>query len=458
MAQETRNYKYGTAPNILLLIGIVSMGIQIFGYMEAMLLNTYIDHILGLEPIYIGVMVAGSATMGLLFHFIFGVYSDNTRSKFGRRGPYLLAGGIISGVSMIAFGFSNSYIWCFIIDVVFIGIASNSYYAAQRVLVPDLVEMEHRGRVNSLMSFITMIGLLLPAVLTLFLPFKEPDPKKAGSQILDLLGHRILLTAGGIAAIVCGIIGFLFLKDSIPVENLPEKKSFREELRNTFNITELKKQGEFFKLVLAMTIYMAGVQAIQSYLFNIIFDIGLSDLDLIIVIAIAVPIFIVSLVIVGRLTDKIGRKRIIPPTILIACAGFLLTPFIIEGDTINPFLLGINFALIILGIIGVLIPINTWSQDLLPRNKKGQFQGIYNMVNTLSQVIGGLSAGVVATWLGTSFSKEFTPIFFLVPVFFLISIPLFMKVKETLVIKELDVDSRDVEENSRPIDTDIENE
>ena len=136
-------YKYGITPLTILLIGLINFGAQQFGYMEAEFLNTYIDHVLDLPYIFIGIMVASSATMGLIFLFVWGILSDNTRSKFGRRRPYLLIAGIVLGISFIVFGFSPNYLWVYIIDVIIIGIASNAFYAAQRVLVPDLIELEH---------------------------------------------------------------------------------------------------------------------------------------------------------------------------------------------------------------------------------------------------------------------------------------------------------------------------
>ncbi|MGV9199317.1 MAG: MFS transporter [Promethearchaeia archaeon] len=67
--------------------------------------NTYINNVLELPYFYIALMVSLSAIMGLIFTFVFGVFSDNTRSKFGRRRPYFLF-GIIASIAMIFYAFS----------------------------------------------------------------------------------------------------------------------------------------------------------------------------------------------------------------------------------------------------------------------------------------------------------------------------------------------------------------
>ncbi|MEX2726702.1 MAG: MFS transporter, partial [Candidatus Sigynarchaeum springense] len=119
-SRKVNGGKFGIKPQHVAIIAICALGAQMFGYMEQQLLNTYIDHILRLETIFIGVMVSCSAIAGLIFMFVFGILSDNTRSRFGRRRPYLLAGGLIAGSAIIIFGFSHvifgqtiaAYVFC----------------------------------------------------------------------------------------------------------------------------------------------------------------------------------------------------------------------------------------------------------------------------------------------------------------------------------------------------------
>ena len=453
--KSNRAFKYGIAPRYISIIAFLTLGAQLFGYMEAELLNTYIDHVLNLQPIFIAIMVSSSAVMGLIFLFVFGIFSDNTRSRFGRRRPYLLVGGVVAGVGLFLFGFSGNYLFCYLIDVVIIGIASNSFYAAQRSLVPDLVEVQYRGRVNSILSIMSVIGLIFPVVLTLLANefFTIPDPESTtGGVLLTQFGHQILLSIGGGTIVVCGLIGFFFLKNSVSAGNLPPKKNFGTELRDTFNFSELKKHKEVFKLIIANTLYMAGVNAVMSYLFNFLFSLGLETTDLIIMLAIAAPGLFIAIMVLGRLTDKIGRKKIIPPTLIISSIGFFLVPFITGGTQINTVLFGLVLALILVGLIGVTVPLNTWTQDLLPEHKRGQFLGIFNIVNTVSQIIGSMSAGVVATLLTGIVARPYAWIFAIVPIFFLASLPIFLKVKETLKPKittlgEIKRDGENLEDN-----------
>ncbi len=133
----------------ILLIGLLYMGDYLFFFFEQNYFNTYLDHVLYLPELFISIMVSLSATVGLISMPLWGIASDHTRSKYGRRRPFLLF-GIIAGFGMVLFGFAYlffgrteiAYIWCLIVDVVIIGIASNAFLVAERSLIPDTIEVQ----------------------------------------------------------------------------------------------------------------------------------------------------------------------------------------------------------------------------------------------------------------------------------------------------------------------------
>ncbi len=412
----------------VLLIGLLYMGDYLFFFFESNYFNTFLDHVLFLPELYISFMVSLSATVGLITMIIWGIISDNTRTKFGRRRPFLLM-GIVAGIAMIFFGFSSNYIMCLAIDVVIIGIASNAFLVAERSLVPDTIEVEKRGRANGLINSISYIGLLIGVAFLLLGNelFGIPDPRPgATGTIITQEGHFILLTFGGIIFALVGIIGFIFIKEK-PISELPEKKKFFAELKQTFNIAELKTQKEFFKITLAFVIFQSGIASIMPFLFIFIFALGLSTLELLLGVGIAFPVVFIATIMLGKMADKYGRKKFVPLSIVLVSIGYFLMPFTTIGQAEpNIIIFMISLPFVLVGVLSLVIPLNTWSQDLLPVDKRGKFTGILNIVNTVSQIIGSFAGGLVATIFGLPW------IFILGPVFFIASIPLFMKVKETL--------------------------
>ena len=427
-------------------IGILFAADTTFFFFEQNFFNTYIDHVLNLGDLYISLMVSLSAVVGLIMNFVWGIFSDNTRSKFGRRRPYMLF-ALVSGFSMFLFAIAENYIWCVIIDVVFIGITSNAVSVSQRAIIPDKVDLERRGRANGIIQAVSYVGLII--ALAFFLLGNElfgittikilnrdvPVGDLFGfakffptSTIMSKEGHIILLTFGGIFYAACGIIGFVFLKEPDPSE-LPPKKKFSQELKELVNIEGLKKQKEFFKVLIASVVFQTGIGCVMPLLFPYIFDLGLSTVQLLIAIAIGFGILFPVVILIGKLADKFGRKKFLPLIFIIISIAFILIPLVTVTKTPNFLLFIILMPFILIGLLGIATIINTWAQDKLPLGKRGQFYGVFNIVFTVSQFIGAYVGGFFSVLFGRPF------IFVAGAIFFLVSIPFFLIVKETLEIE-----------------------
>jgi len=419
----------------VLLIGMLFMGDYLFFFFEQNYFNTYLDHVLYLQPLYISIMVSLSATVGAISMPLWGIISDNSRTKFGRRRPFLLF-GIIAGIGMILYSFAyplfgkteTAFMWCLIIDVVVIGISSNAYLVAERALIPDTIEVEKRGRANGLINSISYIGLLIGVAFLLLGNelFGIPDPRDTVPPIGTIItqdGHFILLSLGGSVFFIVSIVGFFFIKEK-HITDLPVKKKFFSELKDIFNINEVRKVKEFYKILIAFVVFQSGISSVMPYLFIFIFAQGLSTMELLIGIAIAFPIVFIATIYLGKIADKHGRKKYVPLSLIIVSIGFFIMPF--AGILASKILFMICLPFVLVGVLAIVTPLNAWAQDLLPEEKRGKFTGIFNIVNTLSQIIGSFAGGLIFMIFGLSW------IFIAAPVFFFLSIPLFLKVKETV--------------------------
>lgn len=416
----------------LFIIGLIYSAAAIFGFIEAEFFNTYLDHVLHLNvAIFVPIMVNLSALMGLIMNLVIGIFSDNTRSRFGRRRPYLIIGGLIAGSSMVLFAFSPNFAIAAILDVVIIGIASNSYYNAQRAFIPDLVQKTYRGRANGIAWIFYMFGMVFSLVLFLLLDVLFSYEGPGEETIITQTGYIFALGCGGIFTVIVSIIGFIAIKEKKGLE-LPPKRPFLKDFKNIFNLKELKENKEFYKLVIAFTVFKSGIQVVQPYLFIYIFELGFETTELFLIIGLGIPILLAIIYLLGYLADKYGRKKFILPTILMSCIGFFLMPVLAQFEIILPLYI-FTFTLILMNIFGILVPLNAFSQDLLPEDKRGKFLGILNIIETISQNIGVTVGGVVIYLIGGT-----VWVFAFAPVFFIASIPLFLMVKETLIpVKKL---------------------
>ncbi|MGV9199316.1 MAG: MFS transporter, partial [Promethearchaeia archaeon] len=184
-----------------------------------------------------------------------------------------------------------------------------------------------------------------------------------------------MLLFGGFSFIICAIIEFLKIKEPLGPSDLPPKKTFKEELNETFRIEEIKVNKELFKMIITLTIFNIGPKVISIYLYIYILDLGLSTILLILAVAVLGPLTFLSTYLSGKFSDKYGRKKVAIPLLIISAVGCILMPFGGRGSTTILPILFFGALFLLQGTTTILVSIETWKQDLLPEDKRAQYVG-----------------------------------------------------------------------------------
>ena len=155
------------------------LGLQ-FAWQMRIILSAPVTEGLGASPFIYGLIWLAGPFTGMVVQPLVGVLSDNTKSRFGRRRPYLLCGALITALALWAFpnsagisdfiskichfnmpawgGLLIAAIMIWIIDAC-INIAQGPY----RALVPDVVPQEQHSVANSYISLSIGLGSVIAA-------------------------------------------------------------------------------------------------------------------------------------------------------------------------------------------------------------------------------------------------------------------------------------------------------
>jgi MFS family permease len=95
---------------------------------------------------------------------IAGAFSDRTTSRFGRRRPWILAGGLLTMVGLLFMWQANSIPLLFL-GYCFVELFSNFVLAALTATIPDQVPENQRGTVSGIYGLATGLGGILGAIL-----------------------------------------------------------------------------------------------------------------------------------------------------------------------------------------------------------------------------------------------------------------------------------------------------
>ncbi|HEU5230742.1 MAG TPA: MFS transporter, partial [Ktedonobacteraceae bacterium] len=93
-----------------------------------------------------------------------GAFSDRTASRFGRRRPWIIVGGLLTVVGLIFMWRANSIPLLFI-GYCFVELFSNCVLAALTATIPDQVPENQRGTVSGIFGLATGLGGILGAIL-----------------------------------------------------------------------------------------------------------------------------------------------------------------------------------------------------------------------------------------------------------------------------------------------------
>jgi len=283
----------------LLLLGLVG---QFAWTIENMYFNVFIYNTITDDPSVIAATVAASAITATLTTLLIGAWSDRT----GRRKPFLTAGYFLWGLSTLAFGFisvenmqalfpaGNAVFLAgtaaIVMDCVMTFCGSTANDAAFNAWVTDITNEENRGKVESILSALPLISMLV-----IFGLFDSMTQQGRWKEFFLIFG--ILVTA-------VGILSLLLVKDA-PNLQKQDAKFFRHIVYG-LSPRAVKGNPPLYLMLTAFAIYGIATQIFMPYL--IIYIQNYLKLDsYAIVLGVTLIVASVISVTLGRRIDKVGK-------------------------------------------------------------------------------------------------------------------------------------------------------
>jgi MFS family permease len=358
---------------------------------ENQFFNTFMYNNITPDPRPISWMVAASAIAATLTTILMGTLSDRTRSRWGRRKPFILFGYLAWGV-MTALYPSAAFFkpvglaigMAILLDCVMTFFGSTANDAALNAYITDVTTAQNRGRVMSVVQILTWVAILIVY--------------GGAGLIIDNLGYYNFFYAIGGLVFILGLVGSFFLHEE-PVTEKPQGNYWRQ-IAESFQWKNLVANREFFLVLMGISLWAIAQNIFFPYLIIYLqhylqLDTASSS------ITIAACILIGGIALawpLGLLIDRWGRK----PVALIA----------VGAEMVGLILFSLTHSLVLLVVTGILwlapltawtIATSTWSKDLFPEDKRGQFAGFYLFFWVMiPMILGPLTGG----WLGATYGIQ----------------------------------------------------
>lgn len=372
----------------------------------------------GVDPLLAGFLAGLPRLFDAITDPIMGFITDNTKSKWGRRRPYIVVGAILSGVFFALLWqldpeASQDYTFWYFLMFSLAFTIGNTMYATPFVGLGYEITSDYNERTR-LMAFSQVMGQIAWMIVPWFwVLIADPDLFESQAEGVRQLS---LIVAG--ACIVLGILPGLFCKgiDSEHMENRAEI-SFRTMASNLVGvlkgIAQAFKNASFVRLCGATFLVFNGFQLVASFSYFIIVfhmfngDYGatgswpawFSTVSALVTAFLVIPI-------VTWMSNMWGKRNAFIIATLISIIGYGLKWYGFNPE--NPWLIFMPIPLMSFGIGGLFTLMLSMTADVcdqdelrngMPR-REGTFAAIYWLMVKLGQALALILGGVVLKLVG----------------------------------------------------------
>ena len=311
-----------------------------------------------------------------------GAISDRTRSRFGRRAPWMVAGVLIGGLGLIGMALANTLVMIAIAWTI-VQVAYNFAQGPLSAILPDRVPRAARGTFAALAGMGAMLGALGGQI--------------AGVALSSSIPTAYLFLSG--LALVVTVLFVVFNPDHSSRDQQNPPFSLRVFL-STFWVNPIRHPDFFWAFTGRLLLYTAYF-AVTGYQLFILQDyIGLGDAAIE-----SIPLFglvglvgmIAAMVVGGPLSDKLGRRKVFVFASTIVVALAMVVPLVMPdfvGWLVFTLVAGLGFGMfqsVDQALMSEVLPSKeSYAKDL----------GVVNIAATLPQTLAPAVGGAIVLAFG----------------------------------------------------------
>lgn len=380
-----------------------------------------------LVPLFIGMIMTFDNIFGVIFQPTFGKLSDRTRTRFGKRSPYIYLGAPISAILFalipwmyVRFNSLPALMICVILFVLVMSL----WRAPVVALMPDLTPPRLRSEGNAIINLCggvgSLLGMLAGTIIIGVMTLMNMDVSD------DSRSYPYVFLLGSVVMIICTAILFFFVREPdnrlkvVGEQNAQMDEAARAEAKRQAEKEERKRlksqklsSGERRSLIfmlMGLFFLFCGTNAIQTFFALFAAEILSKDAsEATFMMAIFAVCAMLAAIPAGKLGKRFGRKKTIILGLFMFMGVFLLY-LVTRQMTL------VWVALIVGGAANMLITVNTLPLvlEIGGVERIGTFTGYYYTATFSAQIAAPIVYGMVRMFSGTYMSLfVFSPVAFM---------------------------------------------
>ncbi len=382
-----------------ILVGMAFMSICAFWQVYDGIVPLILKKVFNMNDTLSGFIMALDNILALFMLPFFGNLSDRTRTKIGRRMPYILIGTAVAviGIIILPLASAAKNLTIFIIGLAIVLLAMSTYRSPAVALMPDITPKPLRSQANAIINLTGALGGLIALAAIAFLVPKGEDP-----SYLPIF----LFTAAFM--IICIIVLKLTVNENKLRLEDDEEPETKDPSASDGKDMPREVRKSLYLILASIFFWFMGYNAITtsfSKYANVYW--GLDGGSYAYTLMIAQVAAIISYIPVGAVASRIGRKK----TIL---CGIVMLTFAFGCCVFFKSFTGVIFLLFILAGIGwASINVNSYPMvvEMSKGSNIGKYTGLYYTFSMLAQIITPILSGAVLQYMGYVFLFPYGALF-----------------------------------------------
>jgi len=369
-------------------VGLAFMSICSFWSLYDNIIPLILKNTFNISDTIAGALMAADNVLALFMLPLFGMLSDKTNTRFGKRTPYIVFGTLAAAIGMLLIPYAdNTKSLVLLLIALGIVLFSMSTYRSPAVaLMPDVTPKPLRSKANAVINLMGAIGgIITLGVIAVLVP-KEGIPNY----------FNVFATTAGIM-----VVSITLLVITINEKKLAEE--MREEVYDmkgndeSGNIMPPEVKKSFLFLLFSVFLWYAGYNAVTTA-FSKYAQVywGLKGGLFAYTLMVAQIAAILSYIPVGIVASRIGRKK----TILFGVA--LLAIAFGSAIFYKTFYATLFFFFSLAGIGWAAINVNSYPMvvEMSKGSDIGKYTGVYYTFSMSSQIITPILSGALLEYVG----------------------------------------------------------
>ena len=396
------------------LLGLGFFGVSVIWSVYNAYVPVFLQDRFALTAGFIGIFMTLDNIAALFIQPVVGTWSDNLRTRIGRRLPFILVGAPIAAVAFIFLPIAKS-LFLFFLAALMLLLSMAVWRTPVVALMPDITPSEHRSVANGIINLMGGLGAIIAFL--------------GGAKLYDINPEYPFLL-GSALVIISALLVFIFIREpKVYPPSEEDKPNLIKAVKELFSAEE-KSPLLLLLAILFWFIAYAGIEALFTlYCVNYL-KLSVSDGSRLLgQLSLLFVIFALPSGYIGR---AFGRRKTILVGIILMAIG-VGSLFFVPVATLTHVLtklplLGqipvIGLILMGIGVAWALININSLPMvvDMTDESHIGTFTGLYYLFSTLAAIIGPIMYGWVIQLSGSNYNLVMlvSPIFLIAAFFCMI--------------------------------------